>query len=181
MATVTGMTAEEADTRLGMSVVSGTINESGHLILTRANGSTIDAGDFTSIVTDILESVVEGEVASVVPDAIAGTVVDKGSISGAVTFVEFNNVTILNAMIKATLTGDITVSTADLPSSPKPNTQFAMRLTQDATGGRTITLTGFKKSMGVLPLTATANAIDIVVFLYDGSQWFAGLMGADFK
>lgn len=181
MAEFTGITATKADEILGMSVVSGTINGAGHLILTRENGSTIDAGDFTAIVTDILDDVVAASVASAVPNAVAGTVVNKGNITGAVSFAEFNNVNIVNALMRATLTGNITINTSSLPSSPKPGTQFAMRLKQDATGGRTMTLTGFKKSQGIVALTPTANAEDIVVFLYDGLAWYVGLMGADFK
>ena len=53
MASFTGITAAKADAILGQSVVSGYINPSGHLILTRSDGSTIDAGDFTGIVTGI--------------------------------------------------------------------------------------------------------------------------------
>ena len=181
MAGFTGITATRADEILGQSVVSGTINGSGHLILTRQDGSTIDAGDFTGIVSGILSDVVEDQVTAQVATSVAGTTVNKGSIAGAVTFAEFNSTTLVNAMIRATLTGNITINISALPSSPKPNTQFAMRLTQDATGGRTLALTGFKKPQGVLTLTTTANATDLVVFLYDGVSWYASLMGVDFK
>lgn len=181
MATVTGITAAKADEILGMSVVSGIINGSGHLILTRENGQEIDAGDFTAIVTGILEDTVQAEVATAVPDAVAGTVVDKGDETGAITFTEFNSVTLVNAMIRLVATGNITVDAAALPSNPKPNTQFAIKIQQDAVGGRTLTLTGFKKSNGILSLTPTANAIDIIVFIYDGVNWYAGPTGLDFK
>lgn len=181
MADFTGITAERADEILGMSVVSGVVNTSGHLILTRANGSEIDAGDFTGIVTDVLDDAVADQVATQVPNYVAGTTVDKGNITGAVTFTEFNNVNLVNAMIRAVLIGNITIATSALPSNPKPNTQFAMKLQQDAVGGRTLTLTGFKKSQGLLALTPAVNAIDIIVFLYDGVQWYAGVMGVDFK
>lgn len=181
MADFDGITAAKADEILGMSVVSGEINESGHLILSRGNGSTIDAGDFTTIVTGILEDTVEAELAEALPNAIAGTVVNKGNVTGALTIAEFDVDNILNAMVKVTMTGNVTFDVAALPSSPKTNTQWVLRLQQDATGGRTFTTTGFKKSMGVLPITATPNAIDLVVFLYDGANWLVGLMGADFK
>jgi len=181
MATVTGITAAKADEILGMSVVSGAINESGHLILTRANGSSIDAGDFSAIITDLVTDQVDTQLDTELPNAVAGTVVNKGNITGAVTFAEFNNVNLVNALIRATLTGNITIDVAALPSAPKANTQFAFKMVQDATGGRTLTLTGFKKSQGILTLTTAANAVDIIVFLYDGTGWFAGMMGADFK
>jgi hypothetical protein len=181
MATITGVTADRADEILGQSVVSGTVNESGHLILNRGDGSSFDAGDFTAIVTDIMDDLIAAQIATAVPNAVAGTVVNKGNISGAVTFPEFNNSNLVNAMIRAVLTGNITIDVAALPSAPKANTQFAMKLQQDGTGNRSLTLTGFKKSQGVLSLTTTPNAIDIIVFLYDGVSWYAGPMGVDFK
>ncbi len=181
MATFDGLSKAKAEEILGMSVVSGIINEFGHLILTRENDETIDAGDFTGIVTDILTDLVAAAVSTAVPNYVAGTVVDKGNMTGTVTFAEFNSATLVNALIKGTLTGNIAISAADLPASPKPNTQFAMRLTQDGTGGRTVSFTSFKRSQGVLALTTAANAIDILVFFFDGVQWYVGMMGADLK
>jgi len=181
MATVTAITAAKADEILGMSVISGTINGSGHLILTRENGEQIDAGDFTGIVTGILEGLVNTEVAEAVPNYVAGTTVDKGNVSGEVQFDDFNSANLVNAMVRLKAVGNITINSSELPSSPKPNTQFAVKIQQDATGGRTLTLGGFKKAQGVLALTAAPNAIDIVVFLFDGQYWYAGLMGVDFK
>lgn len=181
MATITGVSAEQADAILDQSVVSGTVNASGHLILTRHDGSSFDGGDFTTIVTSIMDDLIASQLATQIPNYIAGTVVNKGNVSGAVTFTTFNNTNLVNAMIRLVATGNITIDVASLPSAPKPNTQFAVKIQQDAVGGRTLTLTGFKKSQGILALTPTANAIDIVVFLYDGVQWYAGLMGADFK
>lgn len=181
MADIITITKARAEEILAGSVVSGSINGSGHLILTRANGQTIDGGDFTAIVTSIFESTVVQEVTDQLFEKLPGKFVAKGNISGAVTFGEYTNVNLPNSMITATLTGNISINTTALPSSCKAGTQFAMRLTQDATGGRTLTLTGFKKSQGVLTLTTAPNAIDIVVFLYDGTNWYAGMMGDDFK
>lgn len=180
MAEFTGITADRADEILGMSVVSGTINGSGHLILVRANGETIDAGDFTGIVTGILNTTVETEVAAEIPNYVAGSVFTK-TLNGALTFPELNSGNIVNALIKGVTSQNFSINVTALPSSPKANTQFAMRVQQDAVGGRTLTLTGFKKSQGVLTLSTAPNAIDIIVFLYDGTSWYAGLMGVDFK
>jgi hypothetical protein len=181
MATITGITAERADDILGQSVVSGSLDASGHLILTRNDGTSFDAGDFTAIVTDIMDDRIAAQLDTRVPDAIAGTTVNKGNQAGVISFSTFTSANLPNAMIRLVATGNITVDVAQLPSTPKPNTQFAMKIQQDATGGRTLTLTGFKKSQGTLALTTTPNAIDIVVFLYDGVQWYAGMMGVDFK
>lgn len=183
MATVTGITYAKATEILGQSVVSGVVNSStGHLILTRQNGTTFDAGDFNSIVEDIQAAAVAAAVDAAVPSAVAGDLFALGNISGTLTMPGgVNSDSLVNALFTATLTGNVTFASSALPGSPRPGTQFAMRLTQDATGGRTLTLTGFKKSQGVLTLTTAANAIDILVFMYDGTQWFAGLMGVDFK
>lgn len=185
MATIQTLTKAKANDILGQSVVSGTINGSGHLILTKQNGQTIDAGDFTGIVTGILNDAVATQIAATLPAAVAtataGSVVDRGTISGVFSFAGATVNNLVNAMYKATLNGNLTVQASDLPANPKPNTQFAMRLKQDATGGRTLTLAGFKKSQGVVTLTTAANAIDMIVFIFDGTDWFAGLMGVDFK
>lgn len=185
MAEFTGITAARAEEILGMSVVSGTINPSGHLILTRANGSTIDAGDFTGIVSDVLNDQVVDAIATEIPDYIAGTVINKGTLGGgapvAFTIPEFNVDNMPNAMVKLTIAGPVTFDAASLPSTPKPNTQWVLRLQQDATGGRTFTTTGFKKSLGVLPISSGANDFDLIVFIYDGTNWLAGVMGSDFS
>lgn len=185
MATITGITAAKADEILGMSVVSGAINGSGHLILTRGNGSTIDAGDFTGIVSSILGDQVQAKVDDVVPDAIAGTVVDKGSVGGtssvALTIPELNSDNMPNAMVKVTLAGNVTFAASSLPAAPKANTQWVLRLQQDATGSRVFTISGFKRAYGSLPISTTPNAVDLIVFIFDGTDWLVGLMGADFK
>lgn len=189
MASVTGVTAAHADEILGQSVVSGSINGSGHLILTRQNGSTIDAGDFTGIVTSILNAQVTSAVNTAVPTAVAGTVFNRGNVAsgpalitgaGTSNTTPLNNVNAVNALVTATLTGNVTIDVANMPSGAKPNTQFAMRLTQDATGGRTLTLTGIKKSFGGLALSTGAGDTDIIMFFYDGTSWYVGAMGFDF-
>lgn len=45
------------DATLAQSVVSGSVNGSGHLILTRGNGSTFDAGDFSTAITALINTV----------------------------------------------------------------------------------------------------------------------------
>lgn len=181
MASVTGITAAKALEILGESVVSGVINGFGHLILTRDNGETIDAGDFSAAIATSVASEVAAEVGPAVNAQAVGTVFAKGDISGAVSFAGITNVTLVNATITARLIGNITIDAANFPATPKPGTQFAMRLTQDGTGSRTLTLTGIKKSQGVLTLSTAANAIDIITFYYDGTNWYAGAMGLAFS
>jgi hypothetical protein len=193
VATVTGITAAKALEILGQSVTSGFINGTGHLILVRDNDETIDAGDFTAIVTDIMDDAVAaqvtaqnipGQVSTAVKNAMAGTLFNLGNISGALEFDAAGATadTLVNAIFTATLTGNLTIDAANaFPAAPKAGTQFAFRIKQDATGGRTLTLTGIKKSNGVLTLTTTANATDVIVFFYDGTSWYAGAMGLAFS
>lgn len=194
MASVTGITAAKALEILGESVTSGFINGSGHLILVRDNSETIDAGDFTAIVTGIMDDAVAAEIAAQnipgqvdtkVKAAMAGTLFNLGStVTGAVEFDAAGATadTLVNAIFTATLTGNITIDAATaFPAAPKAGTQFAFRVKQDAVGGRTMTLTGIKRSMGTLTLSTAANATDVIVFFYDGSSWYAGAMGMNFS
>lgn len=184
MAEFTGITAAAAQAIFDQTVVSGYVNGgSGHLILVTHDGTELDAGDFTTIVSDLLTTQVAAGVASALPDSVAGYNEELGNLTGAID-TELGNLdtdNILNAFLEGTLIGNVTLNSADLPSGCRPNTQFAFKMVQDATGGRTLTLTGFKKSQGVLQLTTTANAIDILMFLYDGTNWYVGVMGVDFK
>lgn len=194
MASVTGITAAKALEILGKSVVSGTINGFGHLILSRDNGQTIDAGDFTAIVSGIMDDSVAAEIAAQdipgqvnaavetgIYSAMAGTIIAKGDISGAVSLSTVDTNDLVNAVVTGKLVGNITINSADFPAAPKPGTQFAFRLTQDATGGRTMTLTGIKRSNGILALSTAPNAIDMIMFMFDGTNWYAGAMGMNFS
>lgn len=176
MATATAITAAKALELWAASVKAATINGSGHIIFTRMDNSTFDGGDFSTTIASL--------VATEVSNQVAGTKFSLGTVTGAVSIKDVAGVTattLVNSLFTATLTGNITIDAANMPVGAKAGTQVALRLTQDATGGRTLTLTGFKKSQGVLTLTTTANAVDIVVFMYDGTTWFAGMMGVDFK
>lgn len=191
MASVTGITAAKANDILGQSVVSGHIDSgSGHLILTKSNGTTLDGGDFTTIVNDMLNAQVTDEVNSVAPGLVASEVASKmpGEIftrpdtAGAVSFSGITADELVHATLKIKLTGNSTISAADLNAlTPHPGTQFIIRFTQDSTGGRTMTFTGIKRSQGILTLSTAANAIDLISFYYDGDNWYAGPMGLNFS
>lgn len=190
MASTTTLTAAKALEILGQSVVSGEVNEFGHLILSRQNGSTIDAGDFTAIVTDIMDDAVAAQVASQAPalittavaNKVSGTVFAKGDQSGDLSFSGITNETLVNATITCKAIGNLNIDVADFPASPKPGTQFVVRIQQDATGNRTLTLVGgIKRSLGILTLSTAANAIDLISFYYDGTYWYAGAMGLNFS
>lgn len=62
---VTGITAEKAEEIEGNSVVSGAINEmTGHLILTKGSGATIDAGNVVPDIPDATELAANGDYSS---------------------------------------------------------------------------------------------------------------------
>lgn len=77
--------------------------------------------------------------------------------------------------IRATLTGNVTLS---LPS-PSSSSAFTITLvlTQDATGGRTLTLpAGVKRSYGIAPLlSSAASAVDLLHLLWDGAAWWVAM------
>ena len=179
MATVTGMTAERMQEIINASIEAASISGS-TLIFSRHDGSTFAAGDFNAFITAQVNAAVAAAVGSSVPAAVVGGVTDKGNITGAVSFTGITPSQMINRLFKATLTGNITIANTALPSPATPGTQFAMVLTQDATGGRTLTLTGIKRSQGVLTLSTAPNSIDIISFLYDGTNWYAGAMGLKF-
>jgi len=82
---------------------------------------------------------------------------------------------------KLTLTGNVTL-TFSPPSGP---CNLVLKLVQDATGSRSVTwpagVNGVKWAAGTTPiLTTTANAIDIVSFYYDGTNYY-GQASLDFK
>ena len=189
MASVTGITAAKALEILGESVTSGFINGSGHLILVRDNAETIDAGDFTAIVTGIMDDAVASEVAAQnipgqveteVTNRVVGIKTALGSTS-AIDLSAYDPDDLVNALFTVTLNGNVTLSPASFPAATRPNTQFAIIFKQDAAGVRTLTLTSIKKSQGVLALTTIPNATDIIVFMYDGATWYAGPMGIGFS
>ena len=176
MATVTGVTAERMQEILDEAVETASI-EGSTLIFTRHDGSSFAAGDFANFIG----ADVAAEVAVAVPAAVSGGVTAKGSISGTMSFTGLTAAQMVNRLFTATLAGNLIVNSASFPSNPIPGTQFAIIFKQDATGGRTLTLTGIKRSQGVLALSAAANATDIVSFMYDGATWYAGLMGVNFS
>lgn len=79
---------------------------------------------------------------------------------------------------KSTLTGNVTY-TFTAPSGP---CNLLLKLVQDATGSRTATWPATVKwPSGTAPtLTTTANAIDIVTFYYDGTNYY-GQTGLNFS
>jgi hypothetical protein len=87
-----------------------------------------------------------------------------GSVTGSTAFTSSNG-----NYQTATLTGNIT---ATIASGNAETDLLILQLTQDATGGRTISWpANVKLANGGLTLSTTANAVDTVVLYYDGSFW----------
>lgn len=59
MATINVADITYIDAAIGSMVVSAAVNGSGHLILTRENESTFDAGDFSTAITNLINDVLE--------------------------------------------------------------------------------------------------------------------------
>lgn len=57
MASVTVATKAYVDTKINSMVVGASVNGSGHLILTRQDASTFDAGDFSTAITNLINTV----------------------------------------------------------------------------------------------------------------------------
>lgn len=198
MASVDGVTAQKMQEILDQTVESAEI-EGATLTFTRHDGSTFPAGDFSDYVDSQLTPAVEAatapidaalasiptqietEIDSVVPAAVAGGVTNKLNITGGVTFGSMTPADMVNRLFTATVVGNITIDANNFPSPAIPGTQFAMVLKQDSTGGRTLTLLNIKRSQGALALSTAAGAIDIIMFLFDGTTWYAGAMGVAFS
>lgn len=84
-----------------------------------------------------------------------------------------------NQVAKVTLGGNRTMAA---PTNLKAGGTYILRVIQDATGSRTITWNAvFKWPGGTAPtLTTTANAIDIITFVSDGTN-MNGVAQTDFK
>lgn len=86
-------------------------------------------------------------------------------------------------VVSATLTGNTTFTFSGATASAACS--FGLYLTQDATGGRTVTWPGSVKwSGGTAPTLSTgANNVDILVFetINGGSTWFGSLVGTNFS
>ena len=120
------------------------------------NASTITAGTFATgsfVFPNNLD--INGQVSS--PTHA------KGNITGAVT-IDWNDGNIQTG----TLTGNITFTF----SNPKSGASYQLIITQDATGGRTITWPTIHWAGKTVPtLTGTLSSKDIVTLTYDGTNY----------
>lgn len=95
-------------------------------------------------------------------------VVALGNVSGVTTV----NVS-LGSVQTMTLTGNVTINTNDIINAVAGSTATLI-ITQDATGGRTLT-SNLRYTNGNCTLSTAANSIDTIRVLYDGARYFARL------
>jgi len=89
----------------------------------------------------------------------------QGNVTGATTFNRANG-----RVITATLTGNVTTT---LTSGKADGDDLTLILTQDATGGRTLSIPSNLKPAngGTLILSVSANAVDVIKLVWDGTNW----------
>lgn len=185
MATITGLDAARMKLIEAASIVTGVIRGD-NLVLTTKGGTEVVAGNVRGPKGDKGDTGAKGTDAdlSVARDIVRGSVIDLGDLTGAVNLATANSgaitaITAINANLKARLTGNVTLAAANMPTVTA-GTQFTIRFTQDSTGSRTLTLTNIKKPNTGLTLSTAASALDIVVFYYDGTSWYAQFSGKGF-
>jgi len=101
-------------------------------------------------------------------------------VDGATITWNLTNFSMLNSTV--TLGGNRTLAL----TNPQTGGNYVLRIVQDATGGRTLTLGSgctwkvINGGGGTITLTAAANAVDILAFYYDGTNCYATL-GANYN
>ena len=100
-------------------------------------------------------------------DGVRETVVPHGNVTGTLTPNASSG-----TVHTMRLTGNITINTL---TNVATGTNMTIIMTQDSTGTRTLTNTGWKWLGGTKTLTTTSNAIDIATVFYDGSTYYASL------
>jgi hypothetical protein len=186
MATVDGITAQKAQEILDQTIESALISGA-TLNFIRHDGSSFSAGDFTSYINAQIEPTIDAAMAPIdtalasIPGQVNSSVASAVPPAVAVTFPGITPTQMVNRLFRATLSGNITIDSANFPSPAVAGTQFAMVLKQDGTGGRTLTLNNIKRSQGTLALSTAAGAEDIIMFLFSGTTWYAGAMGVSFS
>jgi len=100
-------------------------------------------------------------------DGVRETVVPHGNVTGTLTPNASSG-----TVHTMRLTGNITINTL---TNVATGTNMTIIMSQDSTGTRTLTNTGWKWLGGVKTLTTTSNAIDIATIFYDGTTYYASL------
>jgi hypothetical protein len=214
MATITGLTAAAMQAIVDGTVVSGSVNGSGHLILTLHDGSTIDAGNVKGdtgatgatgaagadgttfpLNTIATNNPTSGDVAmnshkltglsagsangdSVRYEQVMLKVggIFTGAVVEAAVNLTFGTTIAIDASLGNTFRVTLTASTGSLgvPSNPQDNQKIIIEVKQDATGSRTFaswnSVYEFTTDAPQPTLTATANKVDELIFIYNSTS-----------
>jgi len=147
------------------TTVGGTANV---LVITTTGANISGTGNFTgNVVVGNISSTGLGNIANVIFTKYSEKVIAGGS-TGAVTLTPD---AAAGTIYNYTLTGNITLNAL---GNAVAGTGMTIILTQDATGGRTLTST-MKFLGGTKTLSTSANAIDIMSVFYDGTTYYASL------
>jgi hypothetical protein len=157
------------------------------------------SGDYTAVSAGgtgvgTLTGIVKGNGTSAFSAATAGTDYVTPSSTETLTNKTLTNPTVTNYVESVVAIGDTgtsktisltsgTVQTATLTGNctftmptATAGKSFILLLRQDATGNRTATFTGVKfNSAGAPTITATANRLDILSFVADGTNWYGSI------
>lgn len=105
------------------------------------------------------------------PDGDIGATVALGNVTGSLDL-SVSVPVLASQIVSMTLTGNTTITALPAPPVGMGGT-VTLRITQDATGGRTLAVTGARCAYGVAPLLSTAaGAVDLWHLLYDGIDWW---------
>ena len=97
-----------------------------------------------------------------------------GNVSGTLALSQAQS---RSTFLTATLTGNLTITLAD--GVPGQAYSCTLRLDQDSTGSRLLTITGALTAYGVaIVLSTAANARDVIRLEWDGEEWSAYMGGA---
>ena len=131
---------------------------------TNLNTDKLEAANLTTYTGNITAATVDAT--DVALQGFQETVVSVGTTSGTFT------PNVANGTVQTlTLTGNLTFSAFDNPVAGQSATFV---ITQDGTGNRGLTST-MKFAGNVREFTLTANAVDVMSVVYDGSNYYAAL------
>lgn len=142
-----------------------------------SNATTLAAGTFTEAdIGRLFQNDADGEVFFCV--AATPKFVHAYSLKNAqhtITYGATITPNVLNGLDQVcTLTGNVTVAVPTVTAGVVVGTRFRLRLIQDGTGSRVITLAAGYHLAGGAPTESTGAAdVDIMEATYDGTQWNA--------
>ncbi len=176
-ATITGGASTITSSNLTASRALAS-NSSGKVAVSSVTATELG---YVSGVTSAIQTQINGKLTDVVNDATPQLGGELDCQAHSIGFTEYDNGNSgtskaidwrLSNHQKVTMTGNCTFTF----TAPSKAGMYSLRIIQDATGGRTITLPTMKKPGGTAFTHSTAaNSIDILSIYYDGSAYYGQL------